>query len=143
MSQKCNPFNTDRIRPCRRKMAKELRDKLINAITTWDKDTRAISKCSSLKPEQFEFAISQVIKDAYAGLVWKSLDPEELYNTPYHKKVIENLRKDHPDLSVSKSIRYIASWHFFNQKDIEVALSNNIKPLFPTDKDMKSAYDKR
>ncbi|KYC44392.1 MAG: hypothetical protein AMQ22_02307 [Candidatus Methanofastidiosum methylothiophilum] len=130
MTEKHNIYNTAKIRNYRRKIAKALRDDLINTIISWKEKEQDELLKSGLEPDQHTYAISKVECEAYQGLVWRALDPNELYNTPYHKSVIDDIKKEHPDLIVSKCTKYIVSYHLFKKEDIEAAMSVDIKPLF-------------
>ena len=130
MKSKTNEPNSARVRKNRRRVAKDLRDNIVRTIIDWEIKAQADLKQQKLQDHEVKYITSKIIDEAYAGLVWKALEPKERYNTSYHNRIIDELRKEHPDLVVENKIRQMVSWPVFRKEAIDAAIRNgDVLPL--------------
>ncbi len=136
-----NKLSKRNIVKARKIFAKELRDNIIKTIYEWENSIDIEYKKLKISFEDCQYIKEKIKKEVYNGLVWKALDCTERYNTLYHKNIIEELRKLHPDLEVHNNLNKYVTWPAFRKEDIETAFNNtDVKPLL-FNNDKKIDYD--
>ncbi|PKL13917.1 MAG: hypothetical protein CVV52_04035 [Spirochaetae bacterium HGW-Spirochaetae-8] len=109
--------------------SKKLRNIFLDAINEWESNIE-----NDLQKENISLASTKKIKEAVLRevnekLIWKTLEKNERYNTPYYHDLLEKLRIEHPNLEVVNRIHTFVQFPVFNLDDIESAFSCNCESL--------------
>jgi len=124
---------TAKQRRIRQKLAKDLRDRLVTTIESWLQTNGANDELASLPAQDRSVVLDAVVADAYESLVWKTLSKADRYATPYYRQILEDLRRDHPDLELVGSTKSFVRWPVFRQEDIDRAFDSSVEALDWTD----------
>lgn len=111
-----------------KKNAKVLRDSLVKTIEKWSNEFTELSSLdANVSTEDIDIVREQILKYAYSGLIWRIIEKEDRYNMPYYLSMLENLKKEYPDLVVENKVGCFVSIPVFKKSDVERMFSNGCK----------------
>ncbi len=109
-------------------MSKDLRDRIVDCIAQWEATSKEAGTSWRYSTEVKESIRELIRQDAFGGLIWRTLEKAERYNTPYCHARLAELREQHPNLEVVNGLKTFVRWTVFSPEDIEAAFSDVMEP---------------
>ena len=90
----------------------------------WDAMVQNELTGDHIGPQSIEKIKNKILDEVNRSLVWKVLAKEDRYYTPFYNAQLEELKKEHPNLTVDNNLHCFVSLPAFNQADIDRAFTN-------------------
>jgi hypothetical protein len=115
---------TPKERKLKYRYAKLLRDMMLKTLEEWDAMVQNELTGDHVESQSIEKIKNKILGEVNRSLVWQVLAKEDRFDTPFYNAQLEELKKEHPNLTVDNNLHCFVSLPAFNQADIDRAFIN-------------------